>query len=122
MKRETENQYFSTIVRLEIFPHHKSMKTTQTKNKLTEIQIATQGRGFSYNSWMVKTDEKTVLGFIDKYRNTRTETHPFKVYGAKPSADGATVQYDGSVFFTVYGTKAEALALMVEKCKPVRLA
>lgn len=106
-------------MRRQSFPHNGYMTTP---NKLTLIQIQTQGKGFSYNAWMVKTDDNTVLGFMDKYRNTRTEEHPYKIYGAKLNASGDAFQYDTSVFIPVYGTRTEALKVMTEKCKAVRLA
>jgi hypothetical protein len=86
-------------------------------NKVQWIKIQT-GKP---DAWMLKLNEKTVLGFVEKYKNTRTETHPFKVFGAKLNPEGNGFQYDWAVFSIVYGSKLEALGEALKACKPITL-
>ena len=54
--------------------------------QLISIRKATPGSPAGY---MVKMNGH-VIGFLDKYNNTRTETHPWKAFAAKlnPARDG----------------------------------
>lgn len=89
------------------------MKTTQ--NNIELIKITTVSKCDSY---MVKDAEGRVLGFLDKYRNTKTETHPWKAFAAKYNADIKGFQYAGENFFECfYGStaKADAIAALVNR-------
>ena len=54
--------------------------------ELIAIKKAAKGVPAGY---MVKFEGR-VIGFLDKYRNTKTETHPWKAFAAKlnPAGDG----------------------------------
>lgn len=96
------------------------MKTTQNNsNKIEWVPISTPGVG---KAWMLKTDANTVLAFVTKYPNTRTETHPFKVFGAKANAALNGFEFDHNVFSPVYGSKLEAQGEALKVCAPVTLA
>lgn len=88
------------------------MKTTQ--NNIELIKITTVSKCDSY---MVKAEGK-VIGFLDKYRNTKTETHPWKAFAAKYNADVKGFQYAGEIFFECfYGptAKAEAIVALINR-------
>lgn len=59
-----------------------------------------------------------IIGFLEKYPNTRTETHPWKAFGKK-MVDGRP-QVDGDKFKAFYaedGGKAAAVAQVKEWAK-----
>lgn len=83
-------------------------------NTITLEQIkkpTTQSAGL----WLVKRNSnKAIIGMLEKYRNTRTDTHPWKAFkGCGPTAhylgafyDTGSVPDDGD---TQYGGKQAAI-------------
>lgn len=85
--------------------------TNTTKLELVDIRKAS-GKESLFAAYMVKFEGRAI-GFIEKYRNTRTETHPWKAFGAKPSTEhSGCFQYDATFFFTFYGADGKARAIM----------
>jgi len=75
------------------------------KIKLSRISQAGDG----LLRYMVVANEKTV-GFISKYRDTRTETHPWKAFAARQvSPSSPLLSTDG--FQTFYGPDAKKQAI-----------
>lgn len=82
-----------------------------SKLELIDIKRAS-GKSSMFAAYMVKFEGRAI-GFLEKYRNTRTETHPWKAFGVKPSVtEPGCFQYDPSFFFTFYGADAKARAIM----------
>lgn len=94
------------------------MNDANNNSKIEWVPINGAGMG---KAWMLKTNTNTVLGFVTKYANTRTETHPFKVFGAKLNATADGVMFDHAVFSPVYGSKLEAQGEALKICKLVVL-
>jgi len=65
--------------------------------------------------YMVKLGGK-VIGFLDKYNNTKSETHPWKAFGAKKVGDN--YQYDTAGLFKCFykadGGKTAAIEFLVK--------
>jgi hypothetical protein len=92
------------------------MTTPTPARKIEWVPLRNQGKA---RAWMLKTAPDTVLAFVTKYPNTRTETHPYKVFGAKLSKLNGFV-FDDTVFSPVYGSKLEAQGEALKICKPVK--
>ena len=70
-------------------------------NEITLIQIRKASKG-QPAGYMVKMGETRVIGFLDKYPNTRTETHPWKAFAAKLNPAGDGFMYAGEIAFQCF--------------------
>jgi hypothetical protein len=66
--------------------------------ELIQIRKASKGQPAGY---MVKMAGR-VIGFLDKYRDTRTETHPWKAFAAKFNPATGGFQYAGEIAFKCF--------------------
>jgi len=67
---------------------------------------------------MVKIGADKVLGFVEKFKDTRSTKNPWKIFGAMVVTNDEGVQwfrYDHNVFYTVFGSKNDAVNMMIEK-------
>lgn len=62
-------------------------------------------KGKQEGLWLVKNEDGRVLGFLTRFRDTRTETHPWKAF----RGIGATAVYLGA-FYRAEGGQAAAIA------------
>jgi len=91
-------------------------------NNLQLIKIQRGSRGTAM-VLMIKTsvaDGGRVLGFLEKFNDTSTESHPYKIFHATRDAASGDIIYDSTRFMIpVYGTRGRALDLMMAFCTPV---
>lgn len=78
--------------------------------KNIEIIKIRNGSAANPAGYMVKVGN-VVIGFLDKYANTRTETHPWKAFAAKKDASGNYVYAGEIAFQCFYGTTGKAKAV-----------
>ena len=57
------------------------LKTQNIHGGLTLVQIE-EAKAYRSGLWLVKHGE-TVLGYLEKYKNTKTDHHPWKAYAGR---------------------------------------
>ena len=70
----------------------------------------THARESFYKVWA----NGTVIGFLTKYPNTRTEKHPWKAFGAKTVSGQPVVDHDAEMK-AFYSGKADAVTYLAQK-------
>lgn len=73
------------------------------------VEQVEKAKGKSPALYLVKDSAGVVLGMLEKYRNTRTDTHPWKAYRGV----GRDANFIGA-YYPADGGKKAALAAVVQ--------
>ena len=85
---------------------------------MNNIKILKINKTTIASAFMIKIGSDKVLGFIEKFHDTRSTKNPWRIYGAMVTTNEEGTQgfrYNNNVFYTTYGSKNDAVNMMFEK-------